>query len=143
MTQMERAHKIITGNRATIASFATGTFGAAIAGSLGWPLWQEQELSGELATFVVALISGFLSCFLVSKRYLKFMEDKNWRRGILFGPLFGALAGAISGATTGLAMGRGGAFFGILVGGSIGLGVGFISWLMLGAVVVILSMKEW
>ena len=132
-------HRVLTGNRATIASLVAGAVGAAIAGSLGWPLWQEQELSGEFVTFVVALISGFLSCFLVSKWYLKFMEDKNWRRGILFGPLFGGLAGAISGAATGLAMGRGVAFLGVLLGGFIGLGVGVVSWLMFGAVVALLS----
>ena len=56
------------------------------------------------ATLITGVVTGFLSCFFISKWYLKFMKYRSWHRGILFGPLFAILAGAISGAMTGAVM---------------------------------------
>ena len=48
----------------------------------------------------IGVVIGFLTCFLVSIWYLKFMQNRGWKAGLFFGPLFGALAGVISGVVT-------------------------------------------
>ena len=89
---------IIPENKTRRASFVVGSIGAVIGGL--WCYLGVEET--RLPTYIlpVGIISGFLSCFFISKWYLKFMEDKTWRWGILFGPFFAVLAGTISGFVT-------------------------------------------
>ena len=130
---------MIPKNRTTIASLIVGGVGAFIAGLYGFTLWQNPQLSGKFISFLAAIITGFLSCFLISKLYLRFMRDKSWQRGILFGPLFAGLAGAISRAITGMTAFSDtlllGAVGGMLwVGIPTGVAVGLISSLIFGAI---------
>ena len=90
---------MIPRNRIIMASFIVGGVGGVIAGLLGY-LYFSQGIGLPMYILPVGIISGFLSCFFVSIWYLKFMEDKSWQWGILFGPLFAGLAGTISGVVT-------------------------------------------
>ena len=137
--------------RAIIASAVVGTFGAFIGSYLtsatatipyGGPLDYQRAPLGA--------VPGFITCFLVSIWYLKYMQNYRWERGLGFGTLFGALAAGISGfiaifgvdLTTGGAVGGGDSnlaikllaslFFGGLAGALIGAVVGFLSAVLLG-----------
>lgn len=136
--------------RAILASLVVGVLGAAIGGFLasitatipyGDPL--------DYGRVPLGAVPGFLSCFLVSVWYLKFMKDRRWQEGVGFGTLFGALAGVIAGfiAIFGVDLATGGSvgggssglgtrllasfFFGGIVGVMVGCVVGFLSALLL------------
>ena len=136
--------------KTTSASFIVGLVGAAIGGLISF-FYVSQGIAPEY-TIAIGIFSGFLSCFLVSMWYLRFMEYKGWQWGILFGPLFGGLAGIISGAITGIGIGfemghspdafLGSGAFGIVFGGGTGVVVGLISHLTFGAIRAIFAMKE-
>ena len=142
---------MIPRNRITMASFIVGGVGGVIAGLISFA-WVSQDIGIPEYTIAIGIFSGFLSCFFVSEWYLKFMEDKSWQWGILFGPLFGGLAGIISGAITGIGIGfemghspdafLGSGAFGIVFGGGTGVVVGLISHLTFGAIRAIFAMKE-
>jgi hypothetical protein len=139
---------IITRKRITVASLIVGGIGALIGGLLAGN-WTELIH----ATLPTGIITGFLSCFFVSKWYLNFMEYRGPGRGILFGSLFGGLAGAISGLITGVVLGfaamsmlqagyvrnllgnpLNSGMYGLVSGGLIGLAIGFISSLIFWAI---------
>ena len=158
---MEGSQNMIPRNRITMASFIVGGVGAVIAGLLcsffGFTLG-EVGFRGYILP--VGIISGFLSCFFVSEWYLKFMEDKSWQLGIVFGPLFAGLAGTISGVVTifssdlfqaigsrhldpqqvFVAVGGSG-YWGLSIGGGTGVVVGLISSLIFGAAHALFTRK--
>jgi len=124
-------------NKQTLASFVIGCIGAAMGGFYGYLAFLEDSegykpIIPAYFVFIVGLTSGFLSCFYCSKIYLKLLEDKDRRYGIRLAPTFGAIAGAITGFLTGFSWYPFAAPFGIIVGGSIGLVIGIVSWLMFG-----------
>lgn len=87
---------IIKLDNRTITSLVIGCIGAAIAGSYGYQALLEDSEGYKpfipaYIVFVVGLTSGLLACFYCSKKYLKSLEDKNWKYGILHAPGFGAL----------------------------------------------------
>ena len=135
---------MIPRNRITMASFIVGGVGGVIAGLWGY-FWVSQGIGIPEYTIAIGIFSGFLSCFLVSMWYLRFMEYKGWQWGILCGPLFGGLAGIISGAITGIGIGfemghspdafLGSGAFGIVFGGGTGVVVGLVSNLTVGPIV--------
>jgi len=139
---------IIARNRITVASLIVGGIGALIGGLLAGN-WTELIR----ATLPAGIITGFLSCFFISKWCLNFMEYKEPGWGILFGSLFGGLAGAISGVITGVVLGfaamsilqagyvqnllgnpLNSGMCGLVIGGLIGLAIGFISSLIFWAI---------
>ncbi len=142
---------MIPRNGITLASFIVGLVGAAIGGLISF-VWVSQDIGIPEYTIAIGIFSGFLSCFLVSMWYLRFMEYKSWWWGIFFGPLFAAVAGIISGAITGIGIGfemghspdafLGSGAFGIVIGGGTGVVVGLISHLTFGAIRAIFAMKE-
>jgi len=145
---------MIPRNGITMASFIVGLVGAAIGGLISFA-WVSQDIGIPEYTIAIGIFSGFLSCFLVSMWYLRFMEYKGWQWGILFGPLFAALAGTISGVVTifssifedigsphfylGL---RAVGLFSLYIGGGTGVVVGLISHLIFGAIRAIFAEKR-
>jgi hypothetical protein len=123
--------KMIPKSRITMASFIAGVAGGVVAGLISYVFISAGDIGIPEYTMAIGVVSGFLACFLVSAWYLKFMADKSWQMGILFGPLFGALAGGIAGMVTGFSstledVGRHNFVLwqALLVGGGAGLGVG-------------------
>ncbi len=131
-------------------SLVVGALGAGVAGFLGNITATltdgPQSLVERMAsvTMPVGAVTGFVSCYVVSYYYLRFIASRGWLSGLSFGPLFGALTGALSGCITGavrsfVEMGRfdtaNFAFsgvFGAVVGGVLGLVVGFVLSITLG-----------
>jgi hypothetical protein len=95
---------MIQGKKAFIASLVVGAAGAAIGGLGGFIIGVRIGSSGSISvTLPTGVLSGFLSSFLVSMWYLKFMTNKNWQRREIFGLFFGALVGASCAIVTTLA----------------------------------------
>ncbi len=88
--------------RKLLSSLIIATLGAIIggyyAGVTTMITFDNAVYSYELVP--IGVVIGFLTCFLVSIWYLKFMQNRSWKAGPFFGPLFGALAGVISGVVT-------------------------------------------
>ncbi len=123
---------MIPKSRVTLASFIVGLVGAAIGGLISFG-YVSQGIGIPEYTIAIGIFSGFLSCFLVSVWYLRFMADKTWRNGIFFGLLFGGLAGAMSGAVTGMSAAVADSMYGevvsisdVLLGSLMGLYMGAI-----------------
>jgi hypothetical protein len=88
--------------RKIIASLIMAAFGAIIG---GYYAGVTTMITFDNAVYSYGLVPiggviGFLTCFLVSIWYLKFMQNRSWKAGLFFGPLFGALAGMTSGVVT-------------------------------------------
>ena len=134
-----------------IAALIVGIIGAQIGGFLGRItsyLTDNPSAAEYMArfSFPTGAITGFLVCFFLAIKYLKFMAKKNWQSGVGFGPLFGGLSGAISGFITGLLRAVGesayshsdvlsflfSGIFGAFVGAFFGIIAGFVIALIFG-----------
>ncbi len=95
---------VIKRKRTFISSLAVGAVGAALGGLGGFIIGVRIGSSGSVSvTLPTGVLFGFLSGFLVSMWYLKFMAKRNWKRREIFGLFFGALAGASCAIVTTLA----------------------------------------
>jgi ABC-type phosphate/phosphonate transport system permease subunit len=123
-----------------ISSLVVGVVGAAIGGLGGFTIGVRIGSSGSVSvTLPMGVLSGFLSGFLVSMWYLKFMANRGWQRREVFGLLFGALAGASCAIITTMADSL---FFVIsspgeyhMINDILGLGLWTVSGVIVGAVI--------
>jgi len=88
-----------------LASLVIGILGAAIATFIIWIVTfaTASHLIRETTRqfgISIGVVSGFITCFLFSIRYLKLMENKVWPQGIGYGILLGGVAGLITGFIT-------------------------------------------
>ncbi|MDO8577657.1 MAG: hypothetical protein Q7R50_00555 [Dehalococcoidales bacterium] len=92
--------------------------GAAVGGLLGWGTgrvaWPSIEKFDQI-TYPAGLISGFLSCFLLSIGYSFTMIHRHWKDSPKVSILFGSVAGVLSGMATGAAYAYGEWFVGLKV----------------------------
>lgn len=86
--------------------------------------------AGMVVSVLASLSAGFLFCFVLTLWALKILGNKDWKYAFLLGPVLGFLAGGITGAASGIIIApdlfSAAAFFGCILGASIGTVCGFL-----------------